>query len=195
MSGCVGLANNPQAPFTSFFIFSFGEGLESPQGLYEPCSAAVFWEWARFQLESPQLFLSFLPFFTPGLNLHLKFFCTWDADFVPGGGRGLCPGSGWRSVHLRRRTPQRLASEPGWNVCPPSEGNGSSSAEPQLSFPCPFEKPLSVNYSATPLVVTRYNPPSPSFPTHMACPSPKFPALTSFGLIYLSQCWQFAASY
>lgn len=29
---------------------------------------------------------------------------------------GLCTGSGWRSVHLRSRTPQRLASEHEWNA-------------------------------------------------------------------------------
>lgn len=102
--------------------------------------------------------------------------------------RGM--GGGQCTFGSVRRSVLRLSAG---GMRPSSERSGSTSVEPQLSFSCPFEKPLSVSYSATPLVVTRYCP--PSLPTHMVCPSPKFPAPTSFGLIYLSQCWQFAASY
>lgn len=156
VSGCVGFANNPQAPFTSFFSFFFlGWGPGIPSGpLWAVLSSTVL---GMGPLPvGITIAFSFFPSF-----LHSKVEFTrggvWDADFIS----GVCAqalGGGQCTFGPGRRSALRLSTS---GMRPRSERNSSSSVEPQLSFPCLFEKPLSVNCSATPLVVTRYSfPPS-----------------------------------
>lgn len=113
----LGLPITPRLPLPFFFFLGGGVRPWNPLRAFmsraqQHCSGnGPVSSWNHHSV----FFLSFLPFFTPSLNLHLKLLHVGRVGrrFHP---RVYAWALGGGSVHLRSCMPQRLASEREWNA-------------------------------------------------------------------------------